>query len=473
MDDATPPTFDAVENGDVSDTTAIVASTATNLVETTANSIATAIQQSFSAATSALQSAVSAANKFPGVNIPLPAISAPDLSSLQSLSLPTTFEDQLHKLQSQLPQLDELRQIVDNFIDVPFNKMKADINTTFGSLMTRGETFPIPAVALPMTFCQKLDTSVIDNLSQGLTNFAMWGSVSLGMMAVFTVLINCTWLWYRSRYLNEHLHEAVGRWVITGGDVSHRDILSLNAEISHPILAFISRSWRLRPPLEWLLYYVFLPAPFACLTIGVCGLVGVQTLIWALERVHADYSTKVTASVSAMAGAISVSMNDTFNTQSASYAAALNHQISTINTSMHNGTLEWLDTTISALNETLFNAYTNIQSAITTVFGGTALNDPVQNFLQCLLGSKVDDLDKALSFLQNALNMSIAPVVVSPLSLPESALEEITQTIAEAAVVASSIDGAGLVGALVNEFKAFLVSPLKCFLFIKKKERCH
>ncbi|KAK7007093.1 plasma membrane fusion protein PRM1, partial [Favolaschia claudopus] len=93
---------------------AAAATEATSFVEATANSIATAIQQLFSAATSALQSAVSAANKFPGVNIPLPPISAPNLSSLQSLSLPTTFEDQLHKLQSQLPQLDELRQIVDN-----------------------------------------------------------------------------------------------------------------------------------------------------------------------------------------------------------------------------------------------------------------------------------------------------------------------------------------------------------------------
>ncbi|KAK6980837.1 hypothetical protein R3P38DRAFT_3235146 [Favolaschia claudopus] len=72
----------------------------------------------------------------------------------------------------------------------------------------------------------------------------------------------------------------------------------------------------------------------------------------------------------------------------AAYAAALNLQISTINTSMHNGTLEWLHTVDTVLTHT-FDNYTNIQSAITTVFGGTALNDPVQNFLQCLLGSKV------------------------------------------------------------------------------------
>ncbi|KAK7034252.1 hypothetical protein R3P38DRAFT_3496656 [Favolaschia claudopus] len=234
-----------------------------------------------------------------------------------------------------------------------------------------------------MTFCQKLDTSVIDNLSQDLTKFAMWGSVSLGMMAIFTVLINCS-LWYRNRYLNEHLHEAVGRWIITGEDAPHRDILSLDAEVSHPILAFISRSWRLCPPLEWLLYYVFQPAPFAFLITGVCGLVGVQTLIWALERVHADYSTKVTASVFAMAGVISVSMNDTLNTQSASYAAALHLQISTINTSMHNGTQYGWTPPFPPATRLCLTLTPNIQSAITTVF--TAPNDPVQNFFQCILG---------------------------------------------------------------------------------------
>ncbi|KAJ6607542.1 hypothetical protein B0H10DRAFT_1956157 [Mycena sp. CBHHK59/15] len=87
---------------------------ATTFVESAANSVANAIQQSFSAVISGIQSAISAANKVPGINIPTPTLSPPDMSSLQSLTLPTTFEDQLNNLNTKLPTLNELRQIVDN-----------------------------------------------------------------------------------------------------------------------------------------------------------------------------------------------------------------------------------------------------------------------------------------------------------------------------------------------------------------------
>ncbi|KAJ7937674.1 hypothetical protein B0H13DRAFT_1852310 [Mycena leptocephala] len=147
---------------------------ATTFVEPTANSVANAIQQSFSPAISGIQSAISAANKVPGINIPTPTLSPPDMSSLKSLTLPTTFEDQLNNLTSQLPTLNELRQIVDNIINTPFSDLKADINTTFASLSTDPSIFPIPDPA-SLTFCDRLDTSMIDDLSLDLKKFATCG----------------------------------------------------------------------------------------------------------------------------------------------------------------------------------------------------------------------------------------------------------------------------------------------------------
>ncbi|KAJ7937575.1 hypothetical protein B0H13DRAFT_1852545 [Mycena leptocephala] len=102
----------------------------TTFIESAANSIANAIQQSFSAAISGIQSAISAANKVPGINIPIPSLSPPDLSSLQSLTLPTTFEDQLNNLNSQLPTLNELRQIEYNMYCPEHNFYFIHVNFT-------------------------------------------------------------------------------------------------------------------------------------------------------------------------------------------------------------------------------------------------------------------------------------------------------------------------------------------------------
>jgi hypothetical protein len=87
---------------------------ATTFVESAASNIANAIQQSFLVAISGIQGGISAANKIPGINIPTPSLSPPDMSSLESLTLPTTFQDELSNLSSQLPTLDDLRQALDS-----------------------------------------------------------------------------------------------------------------------------------------------------------------------------------------------------------------------------------------------------------------------------------------------------------------------------------------------------------------------
>ncbi|KAJ7711532.1 hypothetical protein B0H14DRAFT_3639357 [Mycena olivaceomarginata] len=198
-------------------------------VESAANSVANAIQQSFSAAISGIQSAISTANKVPGINIPTPTLSPPDMSSLQSLTLPATFEDQLNNLNSQLPTLNELRQIVDNIINTPFSDLKADINTTFASLSTDPSIFPIPDPA-SLTFCDRLDTSMIDDLSFDLKKLATWCTVTLIVVALLIIMTSCTWLWYQNQRLTKHLRTIRGKWNIDGasdGTIAETELLSL------------------------------------------------------------------------------------------------------------------------------------------------------------------------------------------------------------------------------------------------------
>ncbi|KAJ7922629.1 hypothetical protein B0H13DRAFT_1865646 [Mycena leptocephala] len=399
---------------------------ATTFVEAAANNIANTIQQSFSVATSVVQGAISTANKIPGLNIPSPNLSPPDMSSPQSLTLPTTFEDQM---------------------DTPFSDLRAAINATFALISTDPSGFPIPAQA-NLAFCDHFDTSMIDDLSLDLKNFATWCTVALTGLAISIIIANSVWLWHWNRRLKENLSKIRRKWDIDmgpDGSIDEPQLLSMHSEISQPGLCWISERLRLSPSIEWLLFYSFHPSPLSCLLIGTCGMVVIQLQLWGLDRLHSDYGGKISIAVTSISDVIHASLNESITSQSATYATTLNSHMDEIQTAINGGVFGWVNATTTLLNDTIAGAYSDIQNAMTSAFGGTVLNSPIQDFIQCILGNKVDEVETALRFLQANL-------------LSEDAMEEIVQKIVEAAVGGTAINPTGLVGVgtLVDSYKISL-----------------
>lgn len=80
------------------------------MIQDVASGISTAIQDSISGANSAITSAIDAINKVnPFGNISIPQISSPDLSALNNVSLPSSFQDSLNQLNSSLPTFSQLK----------------------------------------------------------------------------------------------------------------------------------------------------------------------------------------------------------------------------------------------------------------------------------------------------------------------------------------------------------------------------
>ncbi|KAJ7480382.1 hypothetical protein B0H11DRAFT_2233168 [Mycena galericulata] len=194
----------------------------------------------------------------------------------------------------------------------------------------------------------------------------------------------------------------------------------------------------------------------SCLLMGVCGIVGIQVQILGLDRIHSDYSGKISMTVATISNVIFTSLNDSITSQSVEYASSLNSNIDGIQAAVNGGVFGWVNSTTTVLNETLAGAYSDIQNAMTSAFGGTILDSPIQNFIQCILGNKVDEIETALAFLQTNLVISIPRLNSSALLLSEDAMNEVVTAIAEAAVGGSVVDPAGLVGALLNSYEESL-----------------
>ncbi|EIM91201.1 uncharacterized protein STEHIDRAFT_165567 [Stereum hirsutum FP-91666 SS1] len=442
-------------------------------ITSTLNDLRTTIQNDVSSVNSAIQTAIDAINKVnPFDDITAPQFSIPDLDALSNVTIPTDFEDTLISLNNSLPTVSDIKNAINGLLDTPFEAVKADINNTFAGLSFNSSALPVPERAT-LSFCDDMDTSVVDDLGHDILQIAKIGLI-LVIVCIFLLLAgNCLLEWYKWRTLKQHLQYTREAWMsdptiahnnMDAGAptvrLSDHNLLMLGADSAHPLITRLANQFsaffRLKPQshinLRWLLQYVFHPPALACFLIGFFGILSVEIQLIAIHPLEAKYQARSAAAVSDFSNTVATSVNQSMYNQSASYANDINSRVDAIQTSINDGLFGWVNGTTSTLNDSLVTFYSDVQNFVTLIFNGTILEQPAQEFVQCLIGSKVDALEEALTFLHDNLNINIAKVNESALVLSSDQVNEATQPIAAAAIGGNGSDSDGLVGKLVNAY---------------------
>ncbi|KAI0663471.1 hypothetical protein C8Q70DRAFT_950033 [Cubamyces menziesii] len=445
-----------------------------SFVTSTCSSIRTNIQKDISAANSAIQTAIGAINKInPFGDISVPQFSIPSLDALQNVTLPTDFEDSLKKLNNSLPSLSDLKDKVDSIVDTPFELLKKDINDTFAGLSFDVNALPVPEQNT-VTFCDQMDTSVVDDLGRDLVKAVKIGIVIMIILIFLLIAANCALEWYKWRVMKQHMQRTREAWMsdpavqhvtysktnVPVVDMSDHNLMCLQATSAHPLLMKLANKLstllRLSPSqyihLQWFFHYVFHPPALACFLIGFFGLLSVELQLLAIGPLSAKYTEQANQSVSNFSNLIATSINASMYNQSAAYASSVNGRVDHVQSTINDGLFGWVNGTTTTLNDTINGFYNDIQDAVSTVFNGTILESPVQEFIRCFIGSKVDAVEKALTFLHDNLHVDVPRVNDSVLVLSPSDVNEATQPIAQAAIGGGNDDSEGLLGRVIAAY---------------------
>ncbi|KAG6370930.1 hypothetical protein JVT61DRAFT_10777 [Boletus reticuloceps] len=451
----------------------------TSFLQSTLNNIASGIKSDITSVNSAIQSAVNSINKVnPFGNIQAPQFNVSSLDSLSNIAIPTDFENALIQLNNSLPTVSSIKNTIQDLVDMPLEAVKADINNTFLGLTFDPVLLPVPAQNA-VSFCNSLDTSSIDNLGGDLLQITKIGTVILIVVLLLLLAGHSVFEWYKWRCLMRHLrftreawmsdptiyHATSSKTTTPSVTLTDHNILMLQADGQHPLLTRIAftlaSQLRFTPSqhihLRWFLHYIFHPPALACFLIGFFGSLSVQIQLIAISPLEAKYSAQAAASVQDLSNTNATQMNNSMYNQSAAYASAISAKVETVQSSINNDLFGWVNGTTTTLNSTLNNFYTDIQNLVSTVFNGTILETPAQDFIKCLIGSKVDAIEEALTFLNQNLNVDLPQVNKTILVLSSADIDEIAQPVATAAIGGTSSNSQGLVGRLV----AMYVDSLK------------
>ncbi|SPO26797.1 related to PRM1 - Pheromone-regulated multispanning membrane protein [Ustilago trichophora] len=441
--------------------------------------IRAAIQDSISGVNAILSTAVSGINDVVGVfgqHINAPRISVPSLTALENITLPHEIQDGLVKLNATLPTLQELKQKMDALIETPFEEMKREVNATLSNFQFNHSVLPVPEMQ-NVSFCDRIDTSPIDDLGEALKGVAKWGLVLLALVSIVVMLIGVAWEWCKWQREVKAVERTTAVWlaqhpnahsiVETKEDEETSDILrtenlmSLLSISRHPLISSLTltlcdrvgiRTRRAQDRLSWLLAFLTHPASLACLFTGLLGLFSVLLQAFLLHRMTSHYTTSINTSLSHLTSDVVNLVND--HTRNASYAfsSSANSVILQVESELNSHVFTWVNTTTFTMNSTLNQFLDGITDALATTFGGTPFNAPLQTFVQCIIGQKVRGIEKALTWIHDNAYVNFSMVPPDVLMLKGEQQEAVLRPVREAMLGSGGDDDGGMVGHVVQRY---------------------
>lgn len=412
----------------------------------------------------------------------IPHVSIPfDVSVIRNFTIPDTFTNQLTALNNSVPTLDQLRSDLETIVSTPFNLIKQQMNTTFSSIGTPNVTVPLPPVQ-DIQFCGGLDTGFIDEIGNDLVTIAHIGIGVLAAIAVIIFVVNGFLVWIRWKFMNRHVDAVRERWA--AGQVSESTqpvlsekeaaaaktgagttsltpeaLLTLNNELSHSFaykildiierIPFIHLSPVAHDRLAWFLSYIFAPPALVCFLVGLFGILAICIQLIAIKPIQQKVDQEVEKVVQLVITSVGGKINAAVASDSQTFATAVNGQLSDIDTTVNGQLFGWISNATSVLNNTVVAYYNDLENGINTAFGSTLLASPMTELLHCILGSKIDALEGAVSYLQAHLHIPVPRVSPDILLLSNSTLNEVANPIADAAIGGGN---GGVFGLLVNRY---------------------
>ncbi|GAA5993223.1 hypothetical protein JCM10908_004517 [Rhodotorula pacifica] len=449
--------------------------------------VRTTIQGAVSGVNSGLEHTIGLIDKLPGVDIDVPHIDIPQLSALENVTLPNTLVNALENLNSTIPTLDEFRSSLDSLISRPIEELRSSINSTMRNSSISVELLPVPAKET-VQLCQELDTSWIDEVGNDLAKFV---KIAIGLvvlaMALF-IAANALWEKYRYRafiggvdaareaWLRDLLDSAqsAGRYAQQAHNpafhtatadetLSRTNLLSFLNASSHPTLfKHISRLSSLlslrtsnaKANLIWFLSYIADPYAWGFLALGVVGLIVVQIQIAVLDGPIRDLTHKrAEQGAGEFSSSVMETMNGKMRNASMEWANSTNAAILGIEDGINENLFSWVNTTTVTLNSTMNGFYDEITDTITDVFNGTILQDPALGLVYCLVGSKVDAISTALTWIDDHAHLSLPTVSPSILLLSPNRTEDLTSSLTNPE---SSISAPSIADKMINAYSRSL-----------------
>lgn len=356
------------------------------------------------------------------------------IASLRDLQIPSSIDTKLAALSEKTPDFSAVKNKTRSLISVPFEKVRAKIDTASASQLVGNQNLLyVPPLSHAGEGLCSSNTDEISAFYAGLSRALNTGTIVFAVLlavGALVFLVPAAWSeyrqWKRLCILQEHYgHDAVdnndneGKNECASGSGTlqppTRDIVESYQHAYHRyptmfgewLASRLSSNAGTQRDIQWCVSYVTSPRALTILGVALAGIVVCILQFIVLRLVKNALTSDATTS---HAAAIASGVNSTLNGGMARWTAGTNDYINATESSMNKEIFGWVETTTEALNGTVSALVEDIDAVLVKAFNGTILYNPAKTVVGCVIGNKLQGVERALTWVHDKAEFSLPRV---------------------------------------------------------------
>ncbi|KAH8885018.1 plasma membrane fusion protein PRM1 [Thozetella sp. PMI_491] len=336
-----------------------------------------------------------------GVNTDPPKIDiSSDLNKLQTIHVDSTqFVKDLAGLNSTIPSFDQAKNLTESVLTIPFKKVQDLLDQTYGNYSFDSSIFPV-AQKKGLSFCS--DNSFLNDFFEKLFKIAADAKIAFLVVIIVLALLAIVaqgYLeirrWRRqqrlARVFTKHGYDPMDVVYIASRPFTSTTGIKLAARFSGKRQLLV----------RWAVAYgTSLPALFV-LSLALAGLFSCLCQLIILKLIQ-QKTPELANQVGDFANQVVTTLEDV----SVTWANDANGVITKMTDEVNNDVFGWVRIATTAVNDTLTTFEDEINKGLDDIFNGTVLYNTVKNVFACLIGNKIDAVEKGLTWVHDQAHVS-------------------------------------------------------------------
>lgn len=323
------------------------------------------------------------------------------IDRLKNIDIDTSeFTADLDKIKENIPTFATVQNATNAAIRFPFEQVKKLINESMSAYTFDRSIFPL-AQKKELSFCT--DNPAINNFFDSLVNVVSKARTIFMIVLIILAVLVCVPMAYREFWRWRTMKQRAQ--LLQKQAFDPMDVIFI---ASRPYTTTIGikvaskfKSTRKQILVRWFFAYATsLPALFV-LALGLAGLFSCLCQFIVLKVIE-----KEVPALASQVGDFTENVVVALNGASAEWAVSANGVITSTNNQINEDVFGWVNTTTTAVNETL-NTFTELMAeGLNATFGDTILHDPIKEVLNCLIGLKVIAVQRGLNWVSENAKVS-------------------------------------------------------------------
>ncbi|KAF2005085.1 hypothetical protein P154DRAFT_530764 [Amniculicola lignicola CBS 123094] len=331
------------------------------------------------------------------------------INKLKDVEVSPKMQEGLQKLNASLPTFDDVRAALHDLISKPFEEVKGKISEMDKFEFDR-KLLPVPQKE-QLNFCS--EGNALNNFFDDLLELAYKSrKIFLAVLIVLAILVIIP-MWYTEvrRY---HRMEQRAQLFNEGHDAMDVVYLASRPHSSSLGLWLGKRfgSTRQQAIVRWTWAYATSIPMMFLISLGIAGLFSCLCQFILFRSIQAK-APELTDQVADFAEKVVNSLNNA----SMSWSGGVNGALSSLDEGINKDVLGWVDTSTTAVNNTLNSFVDQMNKKLEDALGDTPLHDAVQDLLRCLVGLKIEGFQKAITWVKDNAKINFPGVKNDTFSL--------------------------------------------------------